>query len=326
MPICLDKPAATRPGHRSTRSVSSLPSDLQRLSLNTDDNKMVTQLPFTNTNTQKAPSWLQPAPVTTTTTAATTTNTTTATANTTGSLVSHTNSASLPFSSTYEPKLPSLSSAFSQYRRAPRPAGASHGRSISDLPPLQHQTNQHNQHQHQHQHHQYQHQTQSPLSRLNANYHHPHRPSHAARAAGGHYQHRRAVSANTVEFMMQPTPTASSSSSSSSSSSASPPLAPQQPSATMPSNLASSSPPPPASRPNDQDELGRYLCPFCQKGFSRPSSLRIHTYSHTGEKPFVCTEEGCGRRFSVQSNMRRHLRVHRMGRSYTKPNSPLSRV
>ncbi|CAO3620164.1 unnamed protein product [Cunninghamella echinulata] len=59
---------------------------------------------------------------------------------------------------------------------------------------------------------------------------------------------------------------------------------------------------------------GRYLCPYCQKAFSRPSSLRIHTYSHTGEKPFVCTEDGCGRRFSVQSNMRRHLRVHRLSR------------
>ncbi|ORY97289.1 hypothetical protein BCR43DRAFT_411992, partial [Syncephalastrum racemosum] len=54
----------------------------------------------------------------------------------------------------------------------------------------------------------------------------------------------------------------------------------------------------------------RYLCPFCGKAFSRPSSLRIHTYSHTGEKPFVCPEPDCGRKFSVQSNMRRHLRVH----------------
>ncbi|ORX55632.1 hypothetical protein DM01DRAFT_1406826 [Hesseltinella vesiculosa] len=61
---------------------------------------------------------------------------------------------------------------------------------------------------------------------------------------------------------------------------------------------------------------GRYLCPYCQKAFSRPSSLRIHTYSHTGEKPFVCSEKGCGRRFSVQSNMRRHLRVHRLGRKH----------
>ncbi|CAG8521872.1 6047_t:CDS:2 [Scutellospora calospora] len=60
--------------------------------------------------------------------------------------------------------------------------------------------------------------------------------------------------------------------------------------------------------------VNRYQCPYCSKRFSRPSSLRIHTYSHTGEKPFVCSEPGCGRKFSVQSNMRRHLRVHRLGR------------
>ncbi|KAF9364884.1 hypothetical protein BGX34_012192, partial [Mortierella sp. NVP85] len=58
----------------------------------------------------------------------------------------------------------------------------------------------------------------------------------------------------------------------------------------------------------------RYQCQYCSKRFSRPSSLRIHTYSHTGERPFKCSEEGCGRQFSVQSNMRRHLRVHRLGR------------
>jgi uncharacterized Zn-finger protein len=58
---------------------------------------------------------------------------------------------------------------------------------------------------------------------------------------------------------------------------------------------------------------GRFRCPYCQKSFSRPSSLRIHTYSHTGEKPFQCLHPGCDRKFSVQSNMRRHLRVHRLG-------------
>ncbi|KAG0164448.1 hypothetical protein DFQ28_007389 [Apophysomyces sp. BC1034] len=54
----------------------------------------------------------------------------------------------------------------------------------------------------------------------------------------------------------------------------------------------------------------RYHCIQCRKTFSRPSSLRIHTYSHTGEKPHACPHPGCGRRFSVQSNMRRHLRIH----------------
>ncbi|CAG8520293.1 19405_t:CDS:2 [Cetraspora pellucida] len=70
--------------------------------------------------------------------------------------------------------------------------------------------------------------------------------------------------------------------------------------------------------PNDSSSGNRYQCPYCSKRFSRPSSLRIHTYSHTGEKPFVCTEPGCGRKFSVQSNMRRHLRVHRLGRTVKK--------
>lgn len=54
----------------------------------------------------------------------------------------------------------------------------------------------------------------------------------------------------------------------------------------------------------------KYECTYCGKGFTRPSSLKIHLNSHTGEKPFVCTFEGCGRSFSVLSNMRRHARVH----------------
>ncbi|CAO3591788.1 unnamed protein product [Absidia cylindrospora] len=69
----------------------------------------------------------------------------------------------------------------------------------------------------------------------------------------------------------------------------------------------------------------RYMCPYCQKRFSRPSSLRIHTYSHSGEKPFICPEIGCGRRFSVQSNQRRHLRVHRLTR-HTSTNSALGGI
>ncbi|NXD32698.1 YL8J protein, partial [Spelaeornis formosus] len=57
----------------------------------------------------------------------------------------------------------------------------------------------------------------------------------------------------------------------------------------------------------------KYACAFCAKTFSRPSSLRIHTYSHTGERPFVCKEPSCRRRFSVQSNLKRHAKVHQLG-------------
>jgi uncharacterized Zn-finger protein len=60
-----------------------------------------------------------------------------------------------------------------------------------------------------------------------------------------------------------------------------------------------------AAFPQSQD---RYICPTCSKAFSRPSSLRIHSHSHTGEKPFKCPHHGCGKAFSVRSNMKRHER------------------
>ncbi|CAO3657098.1 unnamed protein product [Mucor hiemalis] len=55
----------------------------------------------------------------------------------------------------------------------------------------------------------------------------------------------------------------------------------------------------------------RYDCNQCSKFFTRPSALQTHIYTHTGEKPHSCDIPGCGRRFAVISNLRRHLRVHR---------------
>ncbi|KXG54396.1 Zinc finger, C2H2 [Penicillium griseofulvum] len=71
--------------------------------------------------------------------------------------------------------------------------------------------------------------------------------------------------------------------------------------------------PPSTSAPYQQNH-DRYICRTCHKAFSRPSSLRIHSHSHTGEKPFRCTHAGCGKAFSVRSNMKRHERGCHSGR------------
>jgi uncharacterized Zn-finger protein len=59
----------------------------------------------------------------------------------------------------------------------------------------------------------------------------------------------------------------------------------------------------------------QHACHSCHKAFSRPASLRIHSHSHTGEKPFRCTYEGCDRAFSVRGNGNRHERIVHGGRS-----------
>lgn len=55
----------------------------------------------------------------------------------------------------------------------------------------------------------------------------------------------------------------------------------------------------------------KHKCKICEKRFTRPSSLQTHMFSHTGEKPFACDHDGCGRHFSVVSNLRRHRKVHK---------------
>lgn len=65
-----------------------------------------------------------------------------------------------------------------------------------------------------------------------------------------------------------------------------------------------------AKQKSPSSQLGKFQCHYCMKRFSRPSSLRTHIHSHTGEKPFRCDVPGCGRCFSVHSNLRRHQKSH----------------
>lgn len=65
---------------------------------------------------------------------------------------------------------------------------------------------------------------------------------------------------------------------------------------------------------------GQYVCPHegCGKVFKDAGALRKHSHTH-GKKNFVCHFEGCGRRFVDASKLKRHFLMHTGERKYRCP-------
>ncbi|KAL0969812.1 hypothetical protein UPYG_G00232610 [Umbra pygmaea] len=57
-----------------------------------------------------------------------------------------------------------------------------------------------------------------------------------------------------------------------------------------------------------QQKPGKYVCEYCGRACAKPSVLKKHIRSHTGERPYPCVP--CGFSFKTKSNLYKHRKSH----------------
>ncbi|XP_029735640.2 zinc finger protein 888 [Aedes albopictus] len=61
----------------------------------------------------------------------------------------------------------------------------------------------------------------------------------------------------------------------------------------------------------------RFKCEFCDKRCNTSSDLKVHRRTHTNERPYKCSYEGCYKDYKTHGAMKKHVRsVHTLERPY----------
>lgn len=53
--------------------------------------------------------------------------------------------------------------------------------------------------------------------------------------------------------------------------------------------------------------MPRHACPVCSKVFDKPARLKRHALSHSGERPYPCSWEGCTQAYTRPDHLERHV-------------------